>query len=615
MAHEYDYVIVGGGTAGLVIAARLSENPDVTIGVIEAGKNRLDDMIVDTPALFTRMLGNPEYDWNLKTTPQVGTGERRHHLPRGKALGGSSATNYMMYVRGSEQDYDDWATLADDPSWSFANMSQYSRKHQTLEPVPENITNRAALNLVGANHGTSGPIHTSFNDFRLELEDDFLVACDQAAGIAKKPADAFSGDHYGFASCLGSVYRTGKNRGRRSYAARGYLEENAHRDNLKVLCEAAATSIVLTGSGADTKATGVNFSFRGGAATNTVKARREVILCGGTIHSPQILELSGIGDPEVLRKAGVELKVALPSVGENYQDHVVAGIGYELAPSTASMDAASNPAVLAAAQKALVENQGGPLTAMASGQGFLSYKQLASAEELEKTITSIRETQKAASTTDFQRRQFDQVIKHLEDPKSANLQFLLLPITLNFSGDAVVDQSQLYLPADPAKPQQAAVVCALQYPVSRGSVHIESSDPTKPPVIDPAYFKHPADLAIMAAAMRTTDTFDKAPALAGKVTKRTYPDPSFDLKDLAQAEQAIKDFYIGEYHSVGSCAMGDTVDSKLRVKGVKGLRVADASVFPNHVSGNTQSSVYALAEKAADIVKHDNDYAALEKQS
>lgn len=236
-------------------------------------------------------------------------------MPRGKVLGGSSGTNYMMYVRGSERDYDDWATLADDPAWGFASMRQYITKHQMLEPVPETITNRAGMATVGANHGTSGPIHTSFNDTRLDVEDAFLVGADDAASIKKKPVDAWSGDHYGFYNGLGSVYRTGPLKGKRSYAARGYFEENAARPNLKVICEAPATSIILDES--NKTATGVNFTHAG--EKYAVKAKREVILSGGVIHSPQLLELSGIGNPEVLRKAGVEVKVDLPSVGENYQ--------------------------------------------------------------------------------------------------------------------------------------------------------------------------------------------------------------------------------------------------------------------------------------------------------
>ncbi|KAB2570740.1 Aryl-alcohol dehydrogenase [Lasiodiplodia theobromae] len=554
LEQDYDYVIIGGGTAGLVLAARLTENPD------------------------------------------EGTGGLVHNIARGKVLGGSSGINYMMYVRGSERDYDDWAVLADDPGWGFANMRQYITKHQTLEPIPDSITNRVAMSTVDVNHGTSGPIHTSFNDTRLDIEDAFILGADQASGITQKPVDAWGGDHYGFYNGLGSVYRTGPLAGKRSYAARGYFEANASRPNLKVLCEAPVSSIILD---ADNR-NAVGVAFTHGGERHEVRARREVLLCAGAIQSPQVLELSGIGKPEVLRKAGVEVKVDLPSVGENFQDHVVAGVGYELAPGIISGDSLWHPDAMAEAQKALMEHALGPLTATASGQGFVSYKQLATEEELNETIASIRETQKTSSP--FQRRQLDLIVNHLEDDRSANVQYILIPAKANLSDESIMDQSKMWLPGNPEKPQ-IVWGCALQYPVSRGSVHITSADPTAPPNIDPSYLSHPADVAVLASGMKLADRIANSPALAPLLGARTSPAPGVDLQQTAAAAAAVRAWSIGEYHVAGGCAMGDTVDSKLRVKGVGNLRVVDASVFPNHVSGNCQSSVYALAERAADLVK------------
>ena len=189
LKHDYDFVIIGGGTAGLAVAARLTENPDVTVGVLEAGKNKLDDFLVDTPGTFTQLLGNDEYDWRFKTVPQPNGKE--YHIPRGKLLGGSSGINYMMYVRGSTQDYDDWAILADDPSWGSDKMNQYMRKHQTLDPVDEAVAHRTAMPYVDKNHGTSGPVHTSFNDIFLPIEDDFQKGFDEVTGIDKKPVDPY----------------------------------------------------------------------------------------------------------------------------------------------------------------------------------------------------------------------------------------------------------------------------------------------------------------------------------------------------------------------------------------------------------------------------------------
>ncbi|OQU98853.1 hypothetical protein CLAIMM_04571 [Cladophialophora immunda] len=566
VGRDYDYLICGGGTAGLAVAARLTENPDVTVGVIEAGKSRLGDPLVDIPAMFTQMLGNKEYDWAWETIPQPGNKNKVHQVARGKALGGSSAINYMMYVRGSDQDYDDWAELANDPSWSSANMKQYMRKHQTLEPVDERIADRSTMPFVGENHGTSGPVRTGFNDFRLPLEDDVIKAADHATGFDKKPIDPWSGDHIGFYNTLGAVVRTGPDKGKRSYAARGYFQPNEHRPNLKVITETVVARVVLENK----KATGVEFIHNG--QKHTVKAKREVIVCGGTINSPQILEMSGIGNPEILRAAGVECLVDLPSVGENYQDHAATAAVYQLADGQMSADSIYKPEVMAAAQKALVEEQGGPLTAIQSVQGFFPCTMFLEDGELDQTIKSI---ESAKAKTPFQRKQWDQVISHLKSNKSANLQLVFIAAT--------------------------------------GNLHEGPGDQSKLP---PQLPGQEADVAVLAAGLKFVEKTASSPSLKDKLSHRIGPEPDkFPLDSVQSRRAAVREHVLGEYHSCGSCAMGDTVDSRLRVKGVQNLRVADASVFPNNVSGNILSSVYMIAEKAADMIKEDWDYAALNKFS
>lgn len=203
LKHEYDFVIVGGGTAGLAIAARLTENPNVTVGVLEAGKNKLDDLLVDTPGMFTQLLGNEEYDWNFKTVSQ--SNGKKYHIPRGKILGGSSGINFMMYVRGSTQDYDDWAILADDPCWGSEKMNHYMRKHQTLDPIDEHIAHWATMSFVAENHGTFGPVHTSFNDSLLPIEDNFQRGFDEVTGIVRKPTDPYVPNNCSFVRSSANV--------------------------------------------------------------------------------------------------------------------------------------------------------------------------------------------------------------------------------------------------------------------------------------------------------------------------------------------------------------------------------------------------------------------------
>ncbi|KAJ5880682.1 Dehydrogenase citC [Penicillium subrubescens] len=598
---SFDYIICGGGTAGCVIAARLTENPDVTVGLVEAGKYRIGDPLVDTPAAFFQMFEDPEYDWCLYSAPQEGNRGKVHHIPRGKLLGGSSGINYMMYVRGSRQDYDDWAELVDDKGWSADTMQQYMRKHQTLEPYDEAITDRSTMPFVGEFHGTSGPVRTSFNDSILPIENDVIKACDEVTGFTKKPTDPWSGDHIGFYHTLGSIIRTGPNKGKRSYAARGYYEANKARPNLKVLCSTLVNKVILDGN----KATGVSISHDG--KDYEVTAKREVVVCGGTLKSPQILELSGIGDPEVLKAAGVECKVANPAIGANFQDHSITFAVYETQPGTITLDSFyQNPEIMQGAQKQYVETGGGPLSCTSTMQGFFPAKSVLSEAELEAVVQSIRDIK---PTSEFHARQLKQIISHIESDVSANIQVVLVPATANVDG--IEHQKYIFPPASADRPAGLTFALCLQYPVARGYVHINSADPTKPPVIQPNYGGHDADVTILGAAFRWVDKVRQSEHLKSSLAERSFPEPSVDLSDIAAAKESVHDAILGEYHVCGSVAMGDALDSRLRVKGVEGLRVADASVFPNNVSGNIVSSVYAVAEKAADMIRADWDFAPL----
>ena len=480
------------------------------------------------------------------------------------------------------------------------------RKHQTLEPIDERITERSTMPFVGENHGTDGPVRTSFNDFRLPIEDDVIHAADHATGLDKKPMDPWSGDHIGFYNTLGAVARTGPNKGKRSYAARGYFQPAEHRPNLKVITESLVSRVIIENK----KATGVEFTHNG--QKHSVKAKREVIVSGGAINSPQILELSGIGNPEILHAAGVECLVDLPSVGENYQDHVCTGVTYELAEGQMSGDSIYKPEVMAAAQKALAEEQGGPLTGIQSVQGFFPATMFLEDGELEEIVNSLEESQRKAPT-DFKKRQLGTIIKHIKSDKSANLQFVLVAATGCFK-TGVSDQSKLF--PQPAEGAQDGITFALcvQYPAARGHVHIKSASAADAPEVHPNYLGHSADIAMLGAGLKFAEKMAAAPQLKSKLGKRIEPTrEEFDLSTKEGRRDSAQEYIVGEYHSCGSCAMGDTVDSRLRVKGVEGLRVADASVFPNNVSGNIVSSVYAVAEKAADIIKEDWEHAALKK--
>ena len=248
------------------------------------------------------------------------------------------------------------------------------------------------------------------------------------------------------------VARTGPNRGKRSYAARGYLEANQHRPNLKVLCEALASNVVLEGNAAK----GVTFTHNG--SKHTVNAKKEVIVSCGVIQSPQLLELSGIGDPEVLKAAGIECKVENLGIGNNFQDHSLTIGCYELAPGVMSLDAIYDPAVMADAQKTLMEKAGGPLTGISCCQGFFPYKMFASDEEVKETVQSIKDTK---FRTPYEKKQLEQIIAHLESDKSANLQMVAISATGGYE-HGIHDQSKLFPAVDPSKGMGATLAICLQ---------------------------------------------------------------------------------------------------------------------------------------------------------
>jgi choline dehydrogenase-like flavoprotein len=498
----------------------------------------------------------------------------------------------MMYAKGSETDFDDWSTFG--KGWSWSELAPYFCKHQTLDSSVANREDRAYMPFVKEFHGEKGPIHTSFNPWRTPLENCIINACSQVAGVEKRPNDPWNGDHIGFFSSLVAVDRTDA-KGTRSYSASGYLAPHLGRPNLKVLTEALACNITIT----DGTATGVKFSHT--AVTYEVSAQREVIVSCGTYKSPQVLELSGIGDPEILQAAGITCITPLSGVGADLQDHVLSGPVYELADGFLSLDYLTKSEHFQEQEKAYLEKQSGAFAYAPACMGFLPYSSLVSEAELEKTCASIANT---AGQTPFQKEQYKKTIAHLKSSKSANIQVIMLARSVNYEA-GVPDQSKLAEPSTDTGREGFSLALCVQYPASRGTVHITSADPTQDPAIDPAYLTHPADVAVLAAGLEFIEKVAQSSPFKDRIRRRIDPKPEVNLFDRTQAANAARNHCMTEYHPCGTCAMGHVVDERLRVMGVKGLRVVDASVFPGNVSGNIMSAVYAVAEKAADMIKED----------
>ncbi|KAJ4367482.1 hypothetical protein N0V83_007065 [Neocucurbitaria cava] len=602
LSRTHDYIVVGGGTAGLLIAARLTENPSVTVGVLEAGQNRMADPQVSTPSLYPTLIGRPEYDWCMSSIPQPNAGNKTYSMPRGKVLGGSSAINYLMYVRGSRKDYDAWAEIGS-KGWGWDDLVPYFRKHQTLDvpdqaalPEDKRFMPHAAREKY---HGTNGPIHTSFNDHYMPLEEEFCKAAYDVGGGQSTISDAWSGDHMGFYSSLGAVDRT-DDPGKRSYAATGYLRPNLQRPNLRVLTEAQATKVLLK----DDQAVGVEFYHAG--KLHRVKAAKEVVLSTGVIQTPQLLELSGVGDPAVLQKAGVDCVIENTSVGANFQDHVLGGMLFDLKEGIMSLDALQGEEYAKAQQEVYEKTNKGPYGSPGMLMGFVSYASLVGNEGVKKLQDEIAE--KSLAKTEFEIKQEKVIVDQLSDPTFANLQTFCIPCQLDMTAGS--DQIQFFS-APPAGKNRVSLLICLEHPLSRGSVHISSSDPLKPPTIDPGYFRNECDAKILAAGIKWLDAVSKHPLVAKSLGERVQPPPSNSLETEEQRMEYVKNHISTQYHLIGTAALGQVVDERLRVisgkgKVVKGLRVVDASVFPGHVSGNIMASTYAVGEKGADLIKEDD---------
>jgi len=321
----------------------------------------------------------------MTSIPQPNAGNKVYSMPRGKLLGGSSGINYLMYVRGSKADYDaNWESMDGCAGWGWSGMAPYFRKHHTIDRTESSAKKPLFMPATESEeyHSKDGPIHTSFNDWYMPLEEDFANAAYELTG-GHRITTAYQGDHHGFYSSLGAVNRS-DDYGKRSYAATGYLRPNLGRPNLKVLTEAQATKILLDG----TVAKGVEFVHKG--KKYSVNAKREVILSTGVIQSPQLLELSGIGDPEVLKAAGVDVIVENKGVGSNFQDHVLGGVLYDLKPGVESMDALHNEEFLKAQQVIYDKTGNGMFGNPGMAMGFVSYAQIVSPKELEDTIKEIK---------------------------------------------------------------------------------------------------------------------------------------------------------------------------------------------------------------------------------
>ncbi len=530
----YDFVIVGAGTAGCLLANRLSEQSDVRVLLIEAGGK--DDYIwVHIPVGYLYCHGNPRVDWGFKTEPESGLNGRSLNYPRGRVLGGCSSINGMIYMRGQARDYDLWRQAGCE-GWAWSDVLPYFLAHEdqrALEPE--------------AFEG----VHVSGGEWRIERQRLSWQILDAWADAAEqfgvpKIADFNGGNNEG-----SSYFQVNQKRGFRWNTSKAFLQPALARSNLTVMTNAVVERVVVE----DQRVVGVRLRRNG--LPIAIGARREVLLSAGAIGSPQILQLSGIADGRFLQYFGIEPVLDLPGVGANLQDHLQLRCAYKVQGVETLNERAASLIGKAkiAAEYALF--QSGPMSMAPSQLG---------------TFT-----------------------RSSPERETPNLQYHIQPLSLSKFGE----------PLDPF-PAFTASVCNLR-PTSRGTVAIRSKDPSEPPLIRPNYLATEEDKRVAAEAIEVTRAIVSQPALQRFKPEEFRPGPSYrTFDDLVRAAGEIGTTI---FHPVGTCKMGidalAVVDPRLRVRGLDGIRVVDASVMPSITSGNTNAPVLMIAEKAADMIKQD----------
>ncbi|KAK6336204.1 hypothetical protein TWF696_001767 [Orbilia brochopaga] len=590
---QFDYIIIGGGTAGLVVANRLSAKPWIKVGVLEAGADGLDDPIIYTPGFVGQAVGT-SYDWNFATTPQSELNNRPLSWSRGKVLGGSSAINFFVWMRGNQEDYDAWSSLGN-PGWDWTSMLPYFKKPEDFHaPSPTDATN-FKLDYVSGDHGTGGPIDTSYS---IEYGGSHQYWHDTLNNLGVPRRDTFGGANWGVWTGLTSVDPSNRTR---SYSASAYYRPFAGRPNLHVLCNAMVKKINIDYVNHKYVAKGVKFTH--GGVDYDACAKHEVILSAGTVQSPQILELSGIGNPTILAAAGVTVKVNNPNVGEHVQDRIMSVLAYEIDSSVDNQDPLKDPVQLAAAQTEYDTLHTGLLTVVPTDFTYVPLRYFLTPENITDLAASVVGTDARTLNIKSKLTSANEDLGYMEFVFDPNL---LFPVPI---------------PTDPPPeqevPKYGLMYQMLQYPFSTGSIHIPAGTPDSSvhPEIDPKYYQGNGEIdkAIMAAGQMFADEIARTSPLSSIIIKRVVPaEPPTGPSSFEEWLENLTDSTVSDWHPIGSCSMGGTngaadgvVDHKLRVYGVKKLRVIDASIMPLQISSHLQGTVYAIAEKGADLVLAD----------
>ncbi|KAJ1300912.1 hypothetical protein OPQ81_003337 [Rhizoctonia solani] len=590
-SQTFDYIVIGGGTAGLALAARLSDNPKVSVGVIEAGLYHENDPLINTPASAGQLQGNAKYDWMFKSTPQIHVNNRILPLPRGKALGGSSAINLMAFDRASKTEYDAWETLGN-RGWNWNGLLPYMKAAERftgIDPFRANSTG-ATPDDIFPSQGTKGTIAASFNTWY----SDIVVPYREAMANLGVPINfnPDSGDPFGLYNSATAVNRT---TGRRSYAANTYFAYNSGRTNFVVITGAQATKVEFDNSTSrrpDGKLTATGVSFVHNSTIYTVKAKKEVILSAGAFQTPQLLELSGIGNATILRQNGITPLVDLPGVGENLQDHLFLSSSYELKPGKTTLDILRNNATYAAsAQAQYAQTHDGIYASSVSILSFLNLDYIATPAELSDMRANLDREIAAEKLTELQKAQYE-VQKNWLKKRIGHLEVVL---NAGYFGSGTPKANTSYV----------SLLMVNQHPFSRGNVHINSSDQLMNPQINPNYLSKSIDQETFLQALKFGLRISQTEPLASLVVARQDPSPETTSNEAYTEYVKMNARTI--HHPIGTAALapraiGGVVDTSLKVYGTSNVRVVDASIIPIHMGTHLSRTVYGIGERAAAII-------------
>lgn len=517
----------------------------------------------------------------------------------------------MAYGRPCATEIDDWNEKLGIAGWSWADLLPYFRRSERLEVAQDKMGDQDRLEcpLDPALHGLAGPIHTSIGTWQAPFEKVLLPALGEISGLPP-PVEPYGGSHTGFYRSLFTTDRTGKPT--RSYAASGYLAPLIGRTNLKIMTNTVVCNVILKRQeDGSLVAKGVNLQNNGNSYA--AFANKEIIISAGSVKSPQILELSGIGDPAILKTSKIHCLVPNRNVGSNLQEHTMSAVVYELASGSISTDSVFlDPGLAKIHERLYLESHSGIFSGTTSLTGYVQYSSLVDQKQYKDTIACI--TERSVSSTGqetiphqndrFQEQQRQAIVARMRDPQSPDIQLIGFPANFDIARGRSDCGNLITGPPKGCGPCYTLIVSNM-YPVSRGSVHIRSADPNDSPSIDPGFSSHPADVQILSSAVGFADRVFRSSNLRAHVARRVDPPEEVDLQDQDNAQRFIRDRIATYHHMLGTCAMGQVVDDRLRVKGVQGLRVIDASVLPMQISAAIVATVYAVAEKAASMILED----------